>query len=189
MYKFLKKLKIRFTDKEIDKISNLKRFTRTIKGNKYIVKCDYNRKFFSIKRNLNHLKILNKYLGKNLPNSFVFVVKLKAKFGNHVRKKKDKYVWKKDNKKTIKNVMIILSPVIEGKDITKKFIKNCKDTFLINELKCLLKRKLVPDFCTNGNFLIDKKGKIWYVDSRWPLFTVKQGKDYKRGRDIVNRLR
>lgn len=191
MYKFLKKLKVKFTDKEIDEISDLKRFTKTVNGKTYIVKCDYDRKFFSIKRNMYHLKILNKCLGKNLPNSFVFIMKLKAIFGEHKRKgdNSNKYVWERNKKVTVKRVMLILSRVIKGRDITKKFVKNCKDISLIKGLKCLLKRKLVPDFCTSGNFLKDEKGKCWYVDARWPLFNVKQGEDYRLGREIINRLK
>jgi len=185
MYEFKNKLPIKFTNSEINKIVNLKKFEKNIRNKKYIIKADYNRKFFSITRNLDQLKLLNKYLKEHIPKSQVYVVKIKTNFGFHEKLISNKYKWKISSKKTTKKVMIIIQEKIYGKDITKDFVKQSKNNKIINKLYTLyFNKKLVPDFCTNGNF-IKVQNKIFYVDSRWPLFSKKQSKDYMLGKKII----
>lgn len=182
MYHFIRK-KFDFTPKEEEKIGRLEHFFK----NGMLFKPDYNRKFFSTKDNIQKLKLLNKYIPSHTPKAMVGRQRVRAIFGDHIKRGK-KYIWRPNSKVSTREVMIIAATFINGKDVTKGF--SCKgNERLCKGLKEMLEQEdLVPDIVTRRNFLKDKKGKVWYVDSRWPLFSGKQGDDYRKGKDFVNKL-
>ena len=141
---------MKFSTKELENIKQGKIFIKKISKKNYWIKPieDSTYKQGNITAHTRYLKLLKKNIKSNIPK--VIITKRKI-----------------DNKK----YLILICENIIGKviNLNKKILdKNLKEGMFK-----LLKKGYVLDFYGNRNFVINKDNKVYYIDSRMPLFSEK----------------
>ncbi len=147
---------MKLTKKDIKKIKKDKIFKKRLKDKTIWIKpiIESNYKKGDINAHQRFFKILEMHLKKYIPKRKSYMIKIDSK-----------------------NYLVNYIKHIDGKNLSEKnFTKglNLKINFRFREgMIGLLKKGYVLDFYGKRNFMQKKDGKIYYVDTRMPLFTKK----------------
>ena len=160
-------MKEEFVKKEFKKIEKQEIFVKTINGKEYVIKSvkDSDYKEGNINAHIRQIRLLRKNLKGNIPKT-----SLSKKEIN-----REKY-------------LIISCEKIEGKliNLTKRDLDKKLKTGMLK----LLKKGYVLDFYGSKNFIRDKNRRIYYIDSRMPLFSKKsnEGNRFEISKKVTKEL-